>query len=98
MSLKMVDMRKSPDEMAELGNPILGPQDEYPYGLQLRLDKATMEKLDVDHHDWECGDIFDLRCMARVTGINEHQTDRGDDCCVTLQIILMGAESEDSED
>lgn len=97
MSLKMKDMRKSSEEMLMDGMAILGPRDEYPCGLCITLDAATMEKLGVDHHDWECGDIFDLRAMAKVTGIFDNQTDKGDDCRVTLQIIQLGAESEDDE-
>lgn len=98
MSMKLVDMRISPEEMLQDGMAILGPRDDYPCGLTLSFDRSTMEKLGVDHHDWECGDVFDLRAMAKVTGIFDNQTDKGNDCRVTLQVMMLGAESEDDED
>ena len=98
MSLKMIDMRKTSEEMAKDGMPYLAPRDEYPCGLTITFNNDTIEKLRLDHGDWEIGDVFDLRAMARVTGINENQTDQGDNCCITLQIVMMGCESEDAED
>lgn len=72
-------------------------QSEYPYGLSISLDDASIEKLDVDHADWEVGDIFDLRAMARVTSVSENETESGKRCRVELQIIMLGCESESDE-
>lgn len=71
---------------------------EYPYGLCIRLTESEIDRLQVDHKDWEVGDIFDLRAMARVTSISENETEAGMRCGVELQIIMLGCESETAED
>ena len=94
---KLVDMRKTAEEKAEDMMPMLGSVNEYPYGLCIRLTQDELDKLDVDHTDWEIGDIFDLRAMARVTSVSENETEAGKHCCVELQIVMLGAESESEE-
>lgn len=93
---KLVDMRKTPEEKMEDMMP-MGTVNEYPYGLCIRLTQDELDKLDVDHADWEIGDIFDLRAMARVTSVSENETEAGKKCCVELQIVMLGAESESEE-
>ena len=98
MSLsKLVDMRMTSEEKMEANMPFSFNQSEYPYGLSISLDQNTLAKLDVDHEDWQIGDIFDLRCMARVTSVSENETESGKCCRVELQIVMMGAESESNE-
>lgn len=75
----------------------VGDTPKYPYGLAICLNTETLEKLGVDHGDWEVGDLFDLRCMAKVTSVSEQESESGKDCRIELQIVMMGAESEDDE-
>lgn len=96
---KMVDMRKTSEQKAEEMMPCSpGAISEYPCGLCICLDDATLEKLSVDHDDWAVGDIFDLRGMARVTSVSENETESGKRKRVELQFVMLGAESEDAED
>lgn len=99
MAVQMVDLALSPEE-AKLGGPSVVTDSEaprYPWGLTLTLDEKTLEKLKVDHSDWSVGDIFHLHAIARVTSVSEHENQNGNSCNVGLQIVAMGAESEDAE-
>lgn len=94
-------MALTPKEQEERSNAGLWPVGDapkYPHGLAICLNTETLEKLGVDHEDWEFGDLFDLRCMAKVTSVSEQETEGGKDCRIELQIVMMGAESEDDED
>ena len=69
----------------------------YPYGTQVDLDECVLEKLGVDHSDWEVGDTFHLFALAKIVGINESETEAGCKKRVTLQIEALSGEDEDSE-
>lgn len=100
MPSKLVDMALTTQEQAESINKMPyahGNAPKYPYGLCLCLNNETLEKLNVDRADWQIGDVFDLRCMAKVTSISENENDSGKDCRVEMQIVMMGAESETDE-
>ncbi len=90
----MVDMARSPKEMAEGAVP---QAPVYPYGLCLRLEKDQLEKLDVDYGDWAVGDNFHLFCLAKVTSIRKSETADGEDCSVEMQICEIAGEDEDDE-
>jgi hypothetical protein len=94
--LKMVDMARSPAEKAEAMNPSIDPP-TYPYGLCLRLTKEELEKLEVDHTDWQVGDIFHLHALGKVTSISSRETNDGGDCCVEIQLTHLAGESESEE-
>lgn len=96
MTVTMVDMRKTPEERAQDCMP-MGCASEYPYGLSISLGKDEIEKLGIDLKDWELGDIFHLHAMAKVTSVSMNTSESGDNCRVELQLIMIGAESEDSE-
>ena len=99
MSLtKLIDMRLTSEEKMEEGMMMPFNQHEYPYGLSISLDNTTLEKLGVDHDNFEIGDIYDLRAMARVTSVSSNETESGECCRVEMQIVMLGCENESSED
>lgn len=95
----MIDMAMTPEQRKETAPVACGQENGpiYPWGLCLRFDNAVLEKLKVDISDWEVGDLFHLFSMAKVTSKSEHDTENGKNCCVELQIVAIGAESEDKE-
>lgn len=99
MNPKMIDMAMTPEQRQETAPVACGQENGpiYPWGLCLRFDNAVLEKLKVDISDWEVGDLFHLFCMAKVTSKSENDTTDGKKCCVELQIVAIGAESEDKE-
>ena len=96
----MIDMARSPEE-AKDAMPMaaaIGDTPKYPWGLSISLTQDELEKLDVDHSDWEVGNVFHLHAFAKVTSISENETENGKCCRVELQIThLAGIESEDEE-
>ena len=93
----LIDMAKSGEEAA--ATPLMPQENKYPYGLQITLTQDELEKLGVDHSDWEVGATFHLHAFAKVTSISENEREGGEKtCCVGLQITHLQGESEDAED
>lgn len=96
-----IDMAKSPEEIsrdypmggaaAKIGQPM------YPYGLCIRLGTDELAKLDLATK-LAVGDIIDMRCFAKVTGVSENSTTDGTNSNVELQITQMAVENEADED
>lgn len=95
MGSGLVDMARS--DTAE-ATPLTMPENKYPYGLQITLSKDDLEKLNVDHSDWEIGDVFPLDILAKVVSKSVNESENGGNyCSVSLQITHIGAEEEESE-
>jgi hypothetical protein len=88
----MVDMARSPKEMAEGAVP---QAPVYPYGLGICLCTEELEKLGVDYEDWQVGEHFHLFAMAKITSISKNETAEGENCRVELQIVSLEGESEE---
>lgn len=67
-----------------------GPQ--YPYGLRICLDEASLKRLKFDHGDFRVGGILHLHAFARVSSVSD------DSPRVELQLTDLKIESEDAED
>jgi len=103
--MDMVDMKMdksesaSPVEVAKCCDKLSGSQ--YPYGLEIRLEKDSLDKLELE--DCEVGDFYMVIAKCKVTSTNESERENGDDSkCVTLQIVKMNVKDmpdmNDSED
>lgn len=96
MANGLIDMARS--ESAQDATPLMPQENKYPYGLQICLTHEELEKLGVDHSDWEVGATFHLHALAKVTSISENETEsNGKSCDVRLQITHLQGESEDEE-
>lgn len=93
----LVDMAREEKEINE--SPLIAvPENKYPYGLRITLTQEELEKLGVDHSDWEIGATFHLHAFAKVTSISEDEREGGEKtCCVGLQITHLQGENEDEE-
>jgi hypothetical protein len=103
---QMIDMARTPEEVKEdapctIGSmPPKGPL--YPWGLCIRLEKDTLEKLGIDGEMPSVGDMIHLWAMAKVTSVSENEMEDGNggkttNRCVELQITHLATESEDDE-
>lgn len=93
-----VDLKKSKAELADekkmnkasccIGS---GSSDKYPYGLTLRLEEDSLEKLGIDDESLpNAGDELTFSIKARVTDVSSRERADGDDtCCVELQVTKM---------
>lgn len=87
----LIDMAKS--ESAAETTPLMPQENKYPYGLQITLDTESLQKLGVDHSDWEIGDVFPLDILAKVVSKSANESENGGNyCSVSLQITHIGAE------
>lgn len=94
-----VDMKKSKAELADekkmnKASCSIGPggsSDKYPYGLTLRLEEDSLEKLGIDDENLpSAGDELTFTVRARVTDVSSRERADGDDtCCVELQVTKM---------
>lgn len=93
--VKLVEMARSASEIKDATAPIIN-EPLYDYGLTLRLNSESLEKLNLDDEDVEVGDLLDFRAMAKVTSVSRHDTGGGSKCCVELQIVMMGIPENES--
>jgi hypothetical protein len=62
----------------------------YPYGLEVRLDNDSLEKLGIDVADLEVGGTLLLRAKVEITNVSKRATkESGEDQSATLQITKM---------
>ncbi len=95
--VKLLDMARNPAEVQESTAVMAMPSAPlYDYGLTLRLNHETLEKLDLDLSDVEVGDLLDFRSMAKVTSVSKNDTGDGEKCSVELQITHMGIPENES--
>lgn len=104
---QMIDMAKSPEEVkkdvgqeAAPGWPLT--TQVYPYGLCIRFDDDTLEKLGIGDEMPTVGDMIHLCAMAKVTSVSSNEVEDAQGAkkvrrCVELQITHMATESEDDE-
>lgn len=102
----MVDMARTPEEVKEDAPATLGEKPPkgplYPWGLCLRLDKDSLEKLGLDGEMPSVGEMIHLCAMAKVTSVSENETEDGNggkatNRCIELQITHLATENEDQE-
>jgi hypothetical protein len=70
--------------------PMMEKEDapRYPYGLQIHLDKETLEKLGIKELP-EIGKEVAIAAVAKVCSVSESEHMYGSDKCMGLQITAM---------
>jgi hypothetical protein len=74
--MKMKDMKKKAMKGGEydmVSCPTMGNEDEYPYGLEIRLGNEEIEKLGIDVYGVSVGDEVALMAKATVKEVNERE-------------------------
>lgn len=96
MLRKMISMARSVEEIKDAASPIINTP-KYSYGLSIRLDQETLDKLNLDTGDVDVGDMLDARILTEVTSVSKHDNGSGEQCCVELQITHISLENESTE-
>ncbi len=96
MLRKMVNMARSVEEIKDSASPIINTP-LYSYGLTLRFDQETMDKLNLDYSDVEVGDMLHMVNMVEVTSVSKHDNGSGHQCCIEMTVTHIGLENEDTE-
>lgn len=96
MANGLIDMAR--DEGEKDSSPLMPSENKYPYGLRITLTHEELEKLDVDHSDWEVGETFHIHALAKVVGKSADEREGGEpSCSIQLQLTHLAGESEDAE-
>lgn len=96
MLRKMISTERTAPEMAEASSPTYNAS-KYPWGLSIRFDQETLDKLDLDSSDVEPGDMLHMQCLAEVTSVSKHDSGDGEKCCIELTLTRIGIENEATE-
>lgn len=67
-----------------------GPQ--YPYGLEIQLNKDSLSKLGIKVSDYETGDSFTIEARVEVRSVSTSKGSYGSSQDMTLQITDMALE------
>ena len=90
---KMVDMRRSPEDRARQGLPILG--DDRNHGMCITLCGEELDKLDRDT-DVEPGTVLHFCCMGIVRDTAASTEEHGNR--MVIEIVHMAVENENEEE
>ena len=103
MDQELTSMKMDKKEMKET-DPIpmetsgsKGPQ--FPWGLQVTLEDASLKKMDIKLSDYKVGDMVELYAQCKITRLSEtaHEGDKNPNRTMELQITDMCLESADEE-
>lgn len=96
----MIDMKMSASEMESktmLGGPE-EPDEQYSYGLQIRLEDSQLEKLGIKEMP-KAGSYLTIRAIACVCSTTVSESDdSGEHKCLTLQIEQMEVSKDQESD
>ncbi len=81
---------------AEVAEPISAEED-YPYGLNINLEKESLEKLGLDIDDFSIGGKVDIICQAEVTSLHESANKNSTNASASLQITNMAMKARPNE-
>lgn len=88
--MKLKSMKRPKISPSSKGaDPIEVEGDEYPYGLEIRLEKVDLDRLGLDIEDFTVGGKVDMICEAEVTSLSESASKVGSHSSAALQITAM---------
>lgn len=92
----LVSMERTPAEIKESEKPYEHEADKYPYGLSLRLEEETLEKLGITELP-AVGTSMALLGLAVVESVGEHESSSGGPHRnLTLQVTELALDPEDT--
>lgn len=99
MATKLVSMKISAAEAKKMTEPssLVEDRPRYPWGLQVNLDKDSLEKLGIGDELPGVGEKYLLVAMVDVTSVSSNQSEGGSNRSVGLQITSMCLEDTDAD-
>lgn len=97
-SLKLTKKERTSDapEVAVPSDKYEGP--EYPYGLEISLEKDCLEKLGMDIDDFSVGNKTEMVCVGEITRTHESAGKHQDNASVSIQITNMAMKVQPNEE
>jgi hypothetical protein len=97
MEYKTVNMEMPAEKREEMTETAMAGKPRYPYGLEIRLDNASLARLGLAELP-EIGEKVVIHAIAEVSNISQHFSLRGEDeKNVALQITDLGLYPEEKE-
>lgn len=90
--MKLTSMKRTKRNKAEnssLVEPVAYEEDDYPYGLEIRLEKAELNKLGIDINDFSIGGMVDIVGRAEITHLRESSNENNAQSSAAFQITDM---------
>ena len=90
--MKLTSMKRSKKNKTEnstIDEPVCSEAEDYPYGLEIRLEKAELAKLGIDIDDFSIGGSVDIECQAEVTNLSESANKNNAHSSASFQITAM---------
>ena len=91
--MKLINMKRTKTEKKESTKDCApcssSSTEEYPYGLEIRLEKETLKKLGIDVDDIAIGRKLTVEATAKVTNLNKSLSVSNDSSSMSLQITDM---------
>lgn len=91
--MKLQDMKLTKSQQKEtMPQAVAADAPSYPYGLTLRLDSASLDKLDISKLP-KVGAKVTVQAIGVVTSVSQHESKNNDSRNVEIQLQEMGVES-----
>jgi len=87
--ISMKRTKRSKAESDKMSEPVAIEEDDYPYGLEIRLEKAELTKLGLDIDDFSIGGAVDITCQAEITQLSESANKNSSHTSASFQITAM---------
>lgn len=86
--MKLQSMKRTKSEMKSTSGaePVSLNENPYPYGLEITLEKESVEKLGLDINDFSIGGKVDIVCTAEITSLSQSASKNDENLSVRLQI------------
>ena len=75
----------------------IGGSNDYPYGLCVRLDKESLEKLSLDPNDFDIEQPVLIEAKGFIKSMRSSKGDSYDDTSLEIQLTSFGIESDEKE-
>ncbi len=100
----MKDLALTEDDKIDYANPIVSKAPDYPWGLNVNFDCATIKKLGIDPTKVSVGDVVMMHCLVKITNVGSNEREGPDGNPVEdyriegriEQAAIDGAEEEES--
>lgn len=90
--MKLADLKMTKTEKKDTMPCSVDNQPNYPYGLTLRLDSASLDKLGISKLP-KVGAKVMVHAMGVITSVSQHESKNNDSRNVEIQLQEMGVES-----
>jgi hypothetical protein len=91
--MKMADLKMTKAQKKEMApTAVAADSPEYPYGLTLRLDSGSLDKLGMSKLP-KVGAKVMVHAMGVITSVSQHESKNNDSRNVEIQLQEMGVES-----